>query len=356
MDSARPRGDDRSDAKRDPKRPVATPTTSSITSRYLVALLDARGRPVDDVLRAARIPRAAIAKPDVAVPLAAFAELWRRAAAVEPDIGLTMVERFGEGSMHLLVHLALRSRTIGAALDDVSRHASVTSSADRMAVGVRARTATFAYACRVASPANPWIAEHYLSMAVVFLARASGRALPIRAVRFAAPAQAPLAAYLARFGVAPAFEAGANELDFDAAAMDWPLATQDDYLHAILAAVASERTIADPQGIAERVGAFVAERLLRGQPVALADVAAALDTTPRGLRNRLAGEGSSFRAVLDATRRELARDHLGRGLSTKEVAYLLGFSEPAAFQHACLRWFGRPAGDMRKSLRRSQRQ
>ena len=154
---------------------MATPTTSSITSRYLVALLDARGRPVDDVLRAARIPRAAIAKPDVAVPLAAFAELWRRAAAVEPDIGLTMVERFGEGSMHLLVHLALRSRTIGAALEDVSRHASVTSSADRMAVGVRARTATFAYACRVASPANPWIAEHYLSMAVVFLARASGR-------------------------------------------------------------------------------------------------------------------------------------------------------------------------------------
>ena len=77
---------------------------------------------------------------------------------------------------------------------------------------------------------------------------------------------------------------------------------------------------------------------------------------PAAERNRLAGEGSSFRAVLDATRRELARDHLGRGLSTKEVAYLLGFSEPAAFQHACLRWFGRPAGDMRKSLRRSQRQ
>jgi AraC-like DNA-binding protein len=334
---------------------VATPTTSSITSRHLVAMLDAAGSAVDDALRAAHVSRAALAKPDVAVPLALFAELWRRAAAVQPDIGLAMVDRFGPGDRHLLVHLALRSRTVGAALDDVCRHASATSSADRMTIAARAGVATFAYACRVAAPPNPWIAEHYLSMAVVFLARASGRALPVRRVRFAAPAQAPLAAYVARFGVAPAFDSGANALDFDAAALDWPLATQDDYLHAILAAVARERATEEPQTTGERARVFIAERLLRGEQVTLADVAAAVGATPRSLRSQLAGEGSSFRTLLDATRRDLARDHLGRGLSTKEVAYLLGFSEPAAFQHACLRWFGRPAGDMRRTLQRARR-
>lgn len=334
---------------------MATATTSSITSRHLVQLLDAAGRPVDDALRAAGLDRGALAKPDVAVPLTAFAELWRRAAAVQPDIGLAMVERFGDGNMHLLAHLALRSRTVAAAFDDACRHASVTSSADRMTLVERNGRATFAYACRATTP-NPWIAEHYLSMAVVLLGRASGRALPIRRVRFAAPAQAPLAAYVARFGVAPAFDAGANELGFDTAALAWPLATQDDYLHAILAAVARERVVMDPQGIAERVGAFLAERLLRGEPVTIADAAGAMGTTPRGLRSQLAGGGSSFRTLLDATRRDLARDHLGRGLSTKEVAFLLGFSEPAAFQHACLRWFGRPAGDLRKMLQRSRRQ
>ena len=33
-----------------------------------------------------------------------------------------------------------------------------------------------------------------------------------------------------------------------------------------------------------------------------------------------------------------------------EIAYLLGFSEPSAFQHACKRWFDKSAGDLRKQL------
>jgi len=356
MDSARPRGDDRSDELDDPTRRVAIPTTSSITSRDLVELLDAADRPVDDVLRAVRLTRAAIAAPDVAVPLTAFAELWRRAAAVTPDIGLTMVDRFGDGRMHVLAHLALRSRTVRAALEDVCRYASIASSADRMTVAVRDGVATFGYSCRVATPANPWIAEHYLAMAVVFFSRSCGRPLPIRHVRFAAPAQAPMAAYVARFGVAPTFEADANELAFDAAALEWPLATHDEYLHAILANVAREREVKDPETTAEQVRTFAAERLLRGQPVTLADIATACGTTPRGLRDRLAREDTAFRTLLDATRRDIARDHLARGLSAKEVAYLLGFSEPAAFQHACLRWFGRAAGRMRRVLQGARRQ
>ncbi len=33
-----------------------------------------------------------------------------------------------------------------------------------------------------------------------------------------------------------------------------------------------------------------------------------------------------------------------------EIAYLLGFSEPSAFQHACKRWFDKSAGELRKQL------
>ena len=70
--------------------------------------------------------------------------------------------------------------------------------------------------------------------------------------------------------------------------------------------------------------------------------------TVDALRARLRGEGTTFRQLLDDTRRDLARDHLNRGLSATTTAYLLGFSEPAAFQHACRRWFGKAAGAVRE--------
>ena len=35
-------------------------------------------------------------------------------------------------------------------------------------------------------------------------------------------------------------------------------------------------------------------------------------------------------------------------MTVGEIAYLLGFSEPAALQHACKRWFGLPVGELRR--------
>ena len=76
-------------------------------------------------------------------------------------------------------------------------------------------------------------------------------------------------------------------------------------------------------------------------------VAAACGFSVRALRERLAQEQASFRRLLDEVRRDLAREHLARGLSVTETCYLLGFSEPSAFQHACKRWFGHAAGELR---------
>ena len=323
--------------------------TTSIATRHLLDVLDAAGVRADDLLAGAT--REALAAPDAEVPLDTFAQLWARAAAVQPDIGLTLVDRFPLGQMHVLAHLAMRSPDVRRALEDVGRYATVTSAADRLALDTVDDVARFAYATHGAAPANPWFAEHYLAMATVFLARASGRALPVRAVRFAAPAQAPLDAYVARFGVAPVFAAGVNALEFDAQALAWPLLTQDAYLHAILEAVAQARRHAlpdaPPDSVAERARQAIARAVAAGTTPTLDEVAAADGLTARALRDRLAKEGTGFRQLLDDVRRDLAREYLGRGQSVTETAYLLGFSEPAALQHACLRWFDRPAGRVR---------
>ncbi len=328
-------------------------TTSSITSRYLVALLDEAGHAPDALLLAAGLSRDALAAPDLAMPLPAFRELWARAAALRPDIGLTMVERFPSGQMHMLAHLALRSATVEAALRDVCRHASVTSVADVLGFENEGSIACFSYASRAPGDDNPWMAEHYLAMAVHFIGQATGRTLPLQCVQFKGPALAPLAAYQKRFGVIPEFNASRNAISFDAQALVWPLLTHDAYLHGILERVAREHASRAPDALLEQVREQIALQLLRSEAATLDSIARACQLTARALRNRLTQRDSGFRSLLDDVRRDLAREHLARGLSVSETAYLLGFSEAAALQHACRRWFGQAAGELRDAVRRA---
>jgi len=58
------------------------------------------------------------------------------------------------------------------------------------------------------------------------------------------------------------------------------------------------------------------------------------------LYRRLKAEGITYEQLLDGLRRRLALRFMREGLSVKEAAYRLGFSDPAAFSRAFKRWTG----------------
>ena len=68
------------------------------------------------------------------------------------------------------------------------------------------------------------------------------------------------------------------------------------------------------------------------------DVAAALHVSTRTLRRQLADEDTTFRAVVEQTREQLAEELLKRDLTVEQVAYRLGYSEASSFVHAFTRW------------------
>lgn len=77
-------------------------------------------------------------------------------------------------------------------------------------------------------------------------------------------------------------------------------------------------------------------------------IAAELGMSRQTLYRRLKAESTSFEAVLDALRHRLAVDYLGsRKISVHQAAYLVGFSDPAAFSRAFKRWTGKSPGAMR---------
>jgi len=90
------------------------------------------------------------------------------------------------------------------------------------------------------------------------------------------------------------------------------------------------------------------EGLLPSGPVRVDEVARALGYSRQTLYRRLKEEGLTFAQLLDGLRRRLAlklvRDE---GVTVKEAAYRLGFSDPAAFSRAFKRWTGSSPSGMR---------
>lgn len=61
----------------------------------------------------------------------------------------------------------------------------------------------------------------------------------------------------------------------------------------------------------------------------------------RSLQRRLRGHGTSYARLLEDLRREMASELLAdRRLAVYEIAFLLGYSEPSAFNRAFRRWTG----------------
>jgi AraC-like DNA-binding protein len=77
-------------------------------------------------------------------------------------------------------------------------------------------------------------------------------------------------------------------------------------------------------------------------------VADKLAVSRQTLFRKLKAEGTTFEKVLDELRHRLALQYLGaRKVSVNETAYLVGFSDPAAFSRAFKRWTGSSPRAMR---------
>jgi len=77
-------------------------------------------------------------------------------------------------------------------------------------------------------------------------------------------------------------------------------------------------------------------------------IALKMGVSRQTLFRRLKAEGVTFEKVLDDLRHRLALSYLaGKKASVNETAYLVGFSDPAAFSRAFKRWTGKSPSEMR---------
>jgi AraC-like DNA-binding protein len=81
----------------------------------------------------------------------------------------------------------------------------------------------------------------------------------------------------------------------------------------------------------------------------LSEVAATFHITPRTFQRRLLAEGTTFRQIKEALKCQIS-DHLLRHdrFSVSDIAFVLGYSEPASFIHSFTKWYKISPQKMRK--------
>jgi AraC-like DNA-binding protein len=163
-----------------------------------------------------------------------------------------------------------------------------------------------------------------------------------KAIRFTHAEPSYRAEYDRIFGVPLFFGSHMNALLMDEALLKMKLPRTNPYLSEIMSARADEllKSLESSKTIRGRVENLLIPILHTG--VASMDtIAGKLGLSRQTLFRKLKAEGITFEKVLDELRRKLALHYLNeKKVSVNEIAYLLGFSEPAAFSRAFKRWTG----------------
>ena len=138
------------------------------------------------------------------------------------------------------------------------------------------------------------------------------------------------------------FESDRNALLVDPAWLTHRIALAPRYVFGILSEHAEQllASLESSKTLRGRVESLLMPILHNGE-ANVATVAAQLGLSRQTLFRRLKAEGTSFEKLLDELRQTLALHYLaGRKVSVNETAYLVGFSDPAAFSRAFKRWTG----------------
>jgi AraC-like DNA-binding protein len=285
-------------------------------------------------------------------PVGSLLELWSRAAAVtgDPLFGVSAARAVEAHSFGLLSFLATTSETWGQALERVCRYFRLLTDFGRYELSVTGDAALLRFVPSLSGPAaGPVLCDFLLAVPHQYgVSNVEGFVL--REVLLPYPA-VPYQARLASFFEAPLrFATQSLALVFAADLLQRPLRRAEPRLGELLETLAREKVTRLPDSDQARAQLRSALHLgLRSGQASLPQVAARLGVSPRVLQRRLRAQGTSFATELDEVRRELSLSLVTQpALGLGEVAFLLGFSEVAAFHRAFRRWTGEAPGRYRQ--------
>ncbi|MEZ5585872.1 MAG: AraC family transcriptional regulator [Sedimenticolaceae bacterium] len=260
----------------------------------------------------------------------------------DPCIGLRVARCFNPASLQSLGFAWLTSDSLYDALARTVRYFRAISDAVELELSLAGDECRLSIGKILYRRRSQDQSRDALWASVISLCRVStGEGFAPVSLELARPQPPCVADFYALFRAPIRFGADRDVMVFRREDVERPLPTANRAL-----ALHNERIVADymtrldEDNFADRVRIRLIESLPSGG-IEAEDVARALNMSVRTLQRRLADEGTSYTALLDRARHELAVRFIGeQRMPVKEATFVLGFSEPANFSRAFKRWTG----------------
>src|SRR5262245_26511413 len=284
------------------------------------------------LLTSAGITSEAVADPDARVPCTAPERLVTAAfqERPRPNLALDLAAATPIGAYPLFDYLALSSATVGDCLARLARYYPLLGAPGALEPRDHVDPIEVLYVIE-----SPFAAEYGIALALLHIGRESEGRARAQTVRFT---HRPGDVREWERAIGAPVEAGAAWNGFTMSRETWrlPMRRRDPILLSVLERHADDvlpRT-QKTEDVVEQVRHALARGLTAGDG-AMPAVARSLALAPRTLQRRLAVAGTTFQRVLEETREQAAIRHLkDSALSIAEIAFVLGYSEPAAFHRA----------------------
>jgi AraC-like DNA-binding protein len=321
-----------------PARPAtAAPSLPSVDVKVMADGLERLGYDVEALLAAAGFRRTDLGDPDRRVPCELVGQMIGQAQAVRftPNLALALAQETPLGAFPLLDYLIVSTDTVGDGLQQLARYLRVIGSPGSVAVHADVDPV------RVETPAAwPFAVEYQMAVIARHMRAETEGAFAVTAMHVRHRLDDP-AGYASAFGCAIRMEDTWDGMTLRREVLALPMRRRDPLLREFLERQADDVIARLPArtGLAHDVHRVLAGTVAAGG-ARMATLARELGMSERTLQRRLAREGVSYQDLVDDVRKDAAARYLGGSpLAIGEIAYLLGYSEPAAFHRAFKRWY-----------------
>jgi AraC-like DNA-binding protein len=266
-------------------------------------------------------------------------------------LGLIAASRVQHGELGVFDYLVASAETVRDAYALATSFYRLLDDASEIVLSEDAKTARIELRGRANARKLPVFAEFVLGSLVRSSWTLTGRELPGSEVRFEHGCTGDRRTYEAFFlGTQVAFGCDRTELVFPRAYLELRLPCANAVTRSSLARCATELLASTPAppSLLDRVRACVDDALVEGTPE-VAAVARRLGTTSRTLQRKLRAERTSFGALVDEARRDLAVHLVSHGEPVAAVASRVGFEDASAFARAFRRWTAMSPTELRAS-------
>ena len=335
---------------------MAERTTAAVWVKGIAEMLAAEGLDVGALFAAIGIDAAALDTPGARLQTEHISHLWELAVerSGNPALALAQHQVARPASFDVVGYTMMSCADLRGAFERLIRYMLILSDALTMTMNEEASGDRITFVLFGGDRPIPRQRIEFISISVISFCRwISRRDICPRAVEFAYPAPSDPTLYRDAFRCPVSFDAPRHSILFARADMMAPLPTSNPLLAELHERFAGDYLRQfDHAQTSYRVREVIVRRLPDGEP-RRDEVAGELCMSERTLQRRLETEATSFVALLDGTRRELAEQYLGRlNLSLAQAAYMLGFADQRSFFRACKRWFKLSPGQYRDQLYR----